>query len=78
MFELYKPINEEKAIELLNWLKEAGTIDPDIDMWLGTLESDTGLLERAFAQGADTSVSLSSLIDRYRDELQEVGYVLTQ
>lgn len=51
----------------LQKLKLSGIDDPDLDLWIATLTDDTALLAKALGDGADTSITLGGLLERYDD-----------
>ena len=55
--------------ELFACLKSAGVKDPDVDLFLGVHADDADLMKRAIAAGADTSITDSELISKYRQIL---------
>ncbi len=67
--------NEEtrRLVELFTWLKESGVNDPNINLWLGILNADIGLIEQARRNGAVLDVLPFEVIDQYRDRLEKAG-----
>jgi ribosomal protein S13 len=56
----------EAAKKRLRQIKNSGAEDPTADLWLAMLEDEIAAGEDAIARGADKSVSLEEVLDRYK------------
>jgi hypothetical protein len=60
----------ENFLKKLNYLKNIGIEDPNVDMFIAVLEGNVPKLEAALASGADTSTTDSALAKKYANELK--------
>lgn len=57
-----------RNLERLMYLKnEKGVQDYNIDLWIGFLNQDTGIVEMAIKNGADPDITIRQLWDKYED-----------
>lgn len=53
-------------LQLLHCLRNAGVRDPNVELFIAVLESETDHVERAITAGADVNMTDSQVVNHYR------------
>lgn len=69
--QVIRVISQELLKLKLQYLKDSGVVDPNIDLFLAVINNDTELLKIALEQGGDPNITDNDLLKKYEVQLRD-------